>query len=156
MPQKKAQVMVLGTYHMNNPGQDVYNMEADDVLAAKRQAEIKELVAALAKFQPTKIAIERSVDTKSDSLEQLAFRQYLDGNRKLNRNEDEQIGFRLAKQLGHKKIYCVDDSTTDFPFNNMVEYATQHNQLQALARGQKMGEMMVKEMSDKLGKMTIS
>ncbi|MEM1124276.1 MAG: DUF5694 domain-containing protein, partial [Bacteroidota bacterium] len=63
---------------------------------------------------------------------------------------------RLAQQLGHQKIYCVDDRTTGFPFNEMVEYATQHDQLSALVRGQKMGQTMAQEMSDKLSRMTIS
>ena len=31
-----VEVMVLGTYHMGNPGADMVNMEADDVLAPAR------------------------------------------------------------------------------------------------------------------------
>ena len=33
-----AEVLVLGVYHMSNPGRDVFNTEADDVLSPKRQA----------------------------------------------------------------------------------------------------------------------
>ena len=33
------EVMVLGTYHMGNPGRDLVNVRADDVTAPKRQAE---------------------------------------------------------------------------------------------------------------------
>src|SRR5215468_4100476 len=55
---KKAHVMVLGAFHMANPGHDIFNLKVDDVLAEKRQKEIAETVAALAKFRPTKIAIE--------------------------------------------------------------------------------------------------
>ena len=54
----RAEVLVLGVYHMANPGRDVFNMQADDVLAPKRQAEIAQLMEVLKKFQPTKIAIE--------------------------------------------------------------------------------------------------
>ena len=32
-PAARAQVLVLGVYHMSNPGHDVFNMKADDVLA---------------------------------------------------------------------------------------------------------------------------
>jgi hypothetical protein len=39
-PPARAEVLVLGVYHMANPGHDVFNMLADDVLAPKRQAEI--------------------------------------------------------------------------------------------------------------------
>src|SRR6187455_2363041 len=54
----RAEVLVLGTYHMANPGRDIFNTQADDVLAPKRQAEIAQLLEVLKKFQPTKIAIE--------------------------------------------------------------------------------------------------
>lgn len=57
-PAARAQVLVLGVYHMANPGRDVFNMTADDVLAPKRQAEIAQLIEVLKRFQPTKIAIE--------------------------------------------------------------------------------------------------
>src|ERR1035438_8610935 len=39
----KPQVMVLGTYHMANPGRDIYNMQADDVRSPKRQQELAQL-----------------------------------------------------------------------------------------------------------------
>ncbi len=32
-PTARAQVLVLGVYHMANPGYDLVNMNADDVLA---------------------------------------------------------------------------------------------------------------------------
>src|SRR5215475_2019039 len=56
--QKKAHVLVLGTFHMANPGHDIFNLKVDDVLAPRRQKEIGETVAELKKFRPTKIAIE--------------------------------------------------------------------------------------------------
>jgi hypothetical protein len=30
-----AEVMVLGTYHMDNPGQDIFNMKADPTLTLR-------------------------------------------------------------------------------------------------------------------------
>ena len=41
---EQVQVMLLGTYHMDNPGLDEVNIDADDVLAADRQAQFRELV----------------------------------------------------------------------------------------------------------------
>lgn len=152
---EQAQVMILGSYHMNNPGADVYNMESDDVLAPKRQAEIQELAAALAKFKPTKIAIERSYGGSIDSLEQAHYQQYRVGEFELTRNEDEQIGFRLAKMLGHEQVYCVDNNDLGFDYGGMVDYATEHNQLSALAAGQKFGESFVKESNEDMKKLTV-
>src|SRR6185369_5442370 len=54
----RATILILGTYHFDNPGQDAVNLQADDVLAPKRQAEIETVIEKLARYGPTKIAIE--------------------------------------------------------------------------------------------------
>src|SRR5207245_3448579 len=36
----RAPLMILGSYHMSNPGLDATNLNADDVLSSQRQAEI--------------------------------------------------------------------------------------------------------------------
>jgi len=36
----RDEAMVLGSYHMHNPGADIVNVAADDVLTEKRQKEI--------------------------------------------------------------------------------------------------------------------
>ena len=114
----RAEVLVLGVYHMANPGRDVFNMSADDVLAPKRQAEITELLEVLKKFQPTKIAIEADPYGRRPQ----EYADYLAGKHTLSRNENDQIGYRLAKELGHKKIYPVD-ADGDFPFQRFTNYA---------------------------------
>ena len=50
--------MMLGTYHFGNPGQDLHNMKADNVLTPKKQAELADVAARLARFKPTEIAVE--------------------------------------------------------------------------------------------------
>ena len=42
--QARSQVLVLGTFHMNNPGRDIFNTQTDDVLSPKRQKEMAERV----------------------------------------------------------------------------------------------------------------
>ena len=56
--QTKPTIMILGSEHLANPGMDSFNRKMDDVLAPKRQREIKQLVTQLQAFQPTKIALE--------------------------------------------------------------------------------------------------
>lgn len=114
----RAEVLVLGTYHMANPGRDIFNTQADDVLAPKRQTEIAQLLEVLKKFQPTKIAIES--DPNGPRPKQ--YNEYLAGTYTLTRNEIDQIGFRLAKELGHKAIYPVD-ADGEFPYQRLVNYA---------------------------------
>ena len=106
-----AEVLVLGVYHMANPGRDIFNMQADDVLAPRRQAEIAQLVEVLRRFQPTKVAVERDV---WDSRVPKDYADYLAGKHELTRNEVEQVGFRLARELGHKTVYPVD-TDGEFP-----------------------------------------
>ncbi len=103
--QTKPVVMIVGTYHMSNPGRDVSNVKADDVLAEKRQKEIAEFVAIVKKFKPTRIAVEEP--TGNAKLNE-RYAQYLKGDYKLTANETDQIGFRLAKESGHQRIYTID------------------------------------------------
>src|SRR5437867_10327367 len=95
----RAEVLVLGVYQLSNPGHDIFNMQADDVLAPKRQAEIAQVIAALKKFHPTKIAVERNF---GDDRIAKGYAEYVAGKHELTSNEIEQIGFRLARELGHK------------------------------------------------------
>ena len=118
-PAAHAQVLVLGVYHMSNPGHDVFNMKADDVLAAKRQAEIAQLIEVLKSFQPTKIAIEADTGSQRVGRE---YSDYLAGKYTLSRNEIDQIGYRLARELGHKTVYPVD-ADGEFPFQRFMNYA---------------------------------
>lgn len=130
---KRAEVLVLGVYHMANPGHDLFNVQADDVLAPKRQRELAELAAVLKKFRPTKIAVEANYGT--DAVPK-RYEEYLAGRHELTRNEIEQLGFRLAKELGHKSVYPVD-ADGDFPYQRVVNYAKatgQSAELDALMR----------------------
>lgn len=102
---KSAKILILGTYHMDNPGQDAINLQADDVLGEKRQREIAELVERLARFKPTKIAVEAPYRSTAYPDR---YRKFLAGEHKPGRNEIEQVGFRLAKMMGHTTIHPID------------------------------------------------
>jgi hypothetical protein len=116
----QAEVLVLGTYHMDNPGQDLHNTKADDVLAPKRQTEIEELTAVLARFRLTKIAVEWDAGDQV-GLDRV-FGEYAAGQRQLTPDERQQVGMRLAKLVGLKKIYAVD-TMWDFPYGSLVNWA---------------------------------
>ena len=102
----KPTIMILGSGHLANWGADAFNYRMDDVLAPKRQTELQQLAEQLARFKPTKIAVE--VDTRWDAELQKEYDGYLKGNFQLKPHEIHQIGFRLAKEMGHSKVYCVD------------------------------------------------
>ncbi len=115
----RAEILVIGTYHMANPGHDIHNMQADDMLSSKRQQEIAQLLNVLKQFHPTKIAIEANVGSKRVAQQ---YADYLAGKYALTANEIDQVGYRLAKELGHKEVYAVDVDG-DFPWQRVVNYA---------------------------------
>ncbi|MGH9499495.1 MAG: DUF5694 domain-containing protein [Terriglobales bacterium] len=115
----RPEILVLGTYHMSNPGHDINNLQADDVLSPKRQQDIAQLMEVLKRFHPTKIAIEAGVGSKRVGQE---YSDYLAGKYTLSRNETNQIGYRLAKELGQRAVYPVDEDG-DFPYGRVINYA---------------------------------
>lgn len=119
--QAPVQVMVLGTYHFGNPGQDIHNARVDDVLAPQRQAEVQAVVRALAAFAPQRIAVER---VGGDAGELPSYADYLAGKRDQVRNEVEQIGFRLGRELGLKAVQGIDVAG-EFPFAPVQAFARQ-------------------------------
>lgn len=124
-PAPRAQVMILGTYHMDNPGQDYANPTADDVLAPHRQAEIAALARALAEFRPTRIAIE--AEPSRDSVWNARYQAYRRGQHQLTRDEREQIGLRLAGMLRHERVYPVDYKL-DMDIGGVMRFAAQNGQ----------------------------
>lgn len=69
--------------------------------------------------------------SKLDSVYNARYQSYLEGNHKLTPSESQQIGFRLAKYSGHKKIYCVDE-TGKFDFDAVMQFAMQNGQGQSI------------------------
>ncbi len=51
---RTSRILILGTYHMEHPGLDAVNLEADDGLLPRRQRELSELIEKLARYKPTK------------------------------------------------------------------------------------------------------
>lgn len=103
----KAELLLLGVFHFADPGLDGYKPRFSiDVKSAERQREIAGVVSLLERFQPTKIAVEwpASDQASADSL----YRAYRSGDYQLGTNEVYQLGFRLARRLGHARVYAVD------------------------------------------------
>ncbi len=117
-----ARVLILGTYHFGNPGKDMHNVEADDVLASQRQREIEALVASLARFEPTLLALEWP-----KALVDERWAKYRAGTLPESRNEVVQIGFRLAKAAGVERVHGIDVDG-NFPYDAVAAYAAKHGQ----------------------------
>jgi hypothetical protein len=122
-------------------------MKVESVLTPTKQAELADVAARLAQFQPTKIAVE-AVSDRADLVT-----NKFDGftPEKLTKDADErvQIAFRLAFQLHQKSVYGIDeqsDTVDYFPFDKVQTYAQSHGHAAALQRMQDETEKIMKEM----------
>ncbi|MBS3965909.1 MAG: hypothetical protein KGZ60_01460 [Truepera sp.] len=132
--QPLAAILLLGTFHFQDHGLDWYKPQVGfDVFSQRRQREIAEVVERLAVFQPTKIAIEQTSDQQSE-IDQ-SYRAHLQGVFHLPGSEIYQLGFRLAKRLGHDRVHCVDNWGRHYqPQIDLEAYAREHGQEQLLAQ----------------------
>ncbi|MBZ5571780.1 MAG: DUF5694 domain-containing protein [Acidobacteriia bacterium] len=147
----RPEVLVLGAFHMSNPGHDIHNMQADDVLAPRRQQEIVQLIEVLKRFHPTKIAIEADIGSQRVGQE---YSDYLAGKYTLSRNETNQIGYRLAKELGHHALYPIDVDG-EFPWQRVVNYAKANGRAEKLNAINASWGTLVKEQGDFLQSHTV-
>jgi hypothetical protein len=115
-----VEVMIVGVYHMSNPGHDLHNVQADDVLTVKRQAEIASITDALARFRPDKVAVEWPADVVAR-----LFPIFLAGTLPPSRNEVVQLGFRLAQKSQAHGVWGIDVKS-DFPYEPVRAYADEH------------------------------
>lgn len=103
----RAQVLVLGVFHFQDSGRDGYKPQFPfDIRTPQRQRELEEVIARLAAWGPTRIAIEQSTgrQPRVDSL----FAIYPGGGTDTLQNEIYQLAYRLAKRLGHPGVFAVD------------------------------------------------
>lgn len=129
------EVMVIGSFHMGNPGQDVANAEIGSMLTDQRQAEIAAAVNAIAAFKPTVIAVERI--TAEPGYVDPKFLEFTPDKLKSNADERYQLGYRLAQNEGVSRVYGIDEQPSDgepdyFPFDELMAHAEATGQADAL------------------------
>lgn len=102
----EVEVMLLGTYHFEGSTNDAVQTPAADVLSERRQAELEELSGRLARWAPDQIAVEWPFSF-ADSTTAI-YQRYASTGTTQSRNEVVQIGFRLARRLGHATVHPID------------------------------------------------
>jgi hypothetical protein len=137
-----TQVMVIGTFHFGNPGRDLSNTKAVDVLTPQRQAELQALATALARFAPTAVAVEWSKDYTDTR-----YAAYKAGS-KPDRNEVEQIGFRLAAMQKLDRVYGIDVDG-EFPYEKMATWAEKNGMSERLAGTRKAIDAIVGDITER-------
>ena len=126
-------VLLLGTFHYNNPGADVAKTKTFDVMSNSAQQELEKITAKIKAYHPTQVFVEWPHDEQKE-LDSL-YQRYLEGtyfeNDSLSdfykKNEIFQLAFRVAKANGLSKVYGIDYRTS-FPFDEVMAALEKNNQ----------------------------
>jgi hypothetical protein len=93
----KPVVLVMGVFHFRY---------VEDILEPHRQTEIQEVVQRIKEFHPTKVCVEKVAEQNEEL--NIEYQKFLKGDLELPANEIQQLGFRIARDLGHERIYATD------------------------------------------------
>ena len=126
------QVMIVGTFHFDNPGQDINNVAIDPVTTPTKQAELAAVAEGLRRFHPTAVAVER-IATDNATLVDQRYPAFTPADLLTNADERAQIGYRLAKLEGLTRVYAIDEQPGEgerdyFPFDKVMAWITAHHQ----------------------------
>jgi len=105
-PRKEPDLLIVGTPHLANPSRDAVNGRVPDIASPERQREIEALVDALARYRPTRVAVE--VQAKDQARLDQRYEAYRRGAAALGPGEVDQIAFRLAAKLNLPRVDAVD------------------------------------------------
>lgn len=119
--QDKVDIILIGTYHFNNPGNDAAKTTARNILSEKDQMGLEELTNAInKKSRPDQIFVEspHAEAKKLNEIYQLYlsndFNKFTDtiGNKRLQKlyieGETFQLAFRLGKKSNNKEVFPID------------------------------------------------
>lgn len=119
--QNKINVILFGTYHFNNPGNDAAKTIEKNILTKNNQKGLEQITnSIISKYKPDQIFVENNFNEKN--LLNNQFQSYLKNNfdkytdtikserkkRYFKEGETFQLAFRLAKKANNVEIYPID------------------------------------------------
>ena len=128
------EILLVGTFHYNNPGADVAKTKDFDILSQKSQHELKDISLNIKHYNPTKIFVEWPYNQQKelDSLYQLYINNQYFTNDSLSdfylKNEIFQLAFRVAKENKLESVHGIDYNETEFPFDEVMNDVVKNNQ----------------------------
>lgn len=130
----QKEVLLIGTFHFNNPGADVVKTKSFDILKEESQKELEEIASNIKDYNPSKIFVEWPHDEQAelDSLYDLYKAGVYFNNDNLSdyemKNEIIQLAFRTAKMNNLDNVHAIDYNETDFPFDSLMQVVGSTNQ----------------------------
>lgn len=125
------QMMVLGAYHFENPGQDTNNIKVDNVLTSTRQKQLDAVARALLAFRPNRVMVE--MESNAPQSEVIRYRDFDLKQLTTDSNEIVQLGFRVAKMARLSVVHGIDVQPKSgeedyFPYQAVQESAAKFGQ----------------------------
>ncbi|MCB1553794.1 MAG: hypothetical protein KDJ14_08265 [Xanthomonadales bacterium] len=102
-----AEVLLLGSFHFSNPQRDLVKTEQVDVMAEPEQAYLGALAARIAAWHPTAVLLE--FDPQHTERINDEYTRYLADDFVLPVNEIYQLGFRVARLAGLRRVDSFDE-----------------------------------------------
>jgi len=139
---KKVKVLLIGSFHFNNPGSDAVKEKDYDILSAESQKELEWMAERIKSFRPTQVFVEWEYDQQQE-LDSL-YRLYLDGAyfsslnkqsrryRYYSQGEIFQLAFRVSRKADIKKVTAIDYEDALFPYDSMMTAIRSAGQTQLL------------------------
>lgn len=119
--QEKINVLLLGTYHFNNPGNDAIKGIERNILTADNQKGLDQITnSIISKFKPDQIFVESNFSNKEDLNNKYQlylknqYNKFTDTIKKqrmrrfYTEGETFQLAFRLAKKVNIRQIFPID------------------------------------------------
>lgn len=151
---KKKQILLLGTFHFENPGLDVAKLNTFNVMTDKSQKELENITDKIKKFGPDKIFIEWNYQ-KQAKLDKF-YAKNTDSLLHKNADEIVQVALRSAKKLGHSKLYGIDYNNADFPYDSLVKGMKEANQLDLIKRNEEVMKNYEIDQNKKIAKYSLT
>lgn len=140
--QEKVKVILLGTYHFNNPGNDMIKNKERNILSAESQKDLDGIVNKIdaSVYKPDQIFVESNFNKKQElntnyqSYLKNQFHKFTDTIKKqrlkryYTEGETFQLAFRLAKRLKHNELYPID-SLIEMRFDILMKEVNSNPQL---------------------------
>lgn len=133
---EKKEILLIGTFHYNNPGADVVKTKSFDILSEKSQTELEQISGSLKEYNPSKVFVEWPYNEQKelDSLYHLYIENNYFTNDSLSdfylKNEIFQLAFRVAKKNNLDKVYGIDYNETEFPYEKVMNDIESNHQIQ--------------------------
>ncbi|MGJ1430449.1 DUF5694 domain-containing protein [Sphingobacterium spiritivorum] len=140
--QEKVKVILLGTYHFNNPGSDMIKHKERSILSEESQKDLDNLVDKISAsvYKPDQIFVEsyfsakKELNTNYQSYLKNQYHKFTDTikrertKRYYTEGETFQLGYRLAKKLKHEELYPID-SLIEMRFNILLKEVNSNPEL---------------------------